>query len=348
MYSVTQRIKNIKQPYGGFVTPSTFQVIQLYDDIELKSEENIHSGLVGLTVDYMTRYLITNHKEDAFSISLKGAKLINELDKAYKLLDQITGIDNNSIICACKLVGYDVCFRAGVPFFKSIDDIKPDSNTIFNIQTMINRGLTFFEKYGPIIKDGITFEGGYTEIVSHGDGDFLTKDTLWDFKVSKLPLKKEHTLQLLMYYLMGKHSIHKEFVNITKIGVFNPRKNIVYIKSISEISADVIEKIEFEIIGYAKNEADQKAKINTSYFDMKDIMRILNCTRPMIMEYYNEYNLPLIKLDGQYVIRIDQLYIWMDNMEKIKKKQKKKQNTLTVVNILLLVIIAVIVTLYNL
>ena len=58
------------------------------------------------------------------------------------------------------------------------------------------------------------FEGGYTNTVSAGDGDFTTADTLWDFKVSKMPVKKENTLQLLMYWRMGLHSIHPEFLKI--------------------------------------------------------------------------------------------------------------------------------------
>lgn len=48
---------------------------------------------------------------------------------------------------------------------------------------------------------GFTFKGGYSPIVTAGDGDYLTKDTLWDFKVSKKELNSKHTLQLLMYYI---------------------------------------------------------------------------------------------------------------------------------------------------
>ena len=50
---------------------------------------------------------------------------------------------------------------------------------------MIERSILFFKQYGPITKEGFTFEGGYTKNISTGDGDFLTRDTLWDFKVSK-------------------------------------------------------------------------------------------------------------------------------------------------------------------
>ena len=87
-------------------------------------------------------------------------------------------------------MGYDVCYRAGMAHFKPVSEIIPDTNTIANIITMIKRTLSFWEQYGPIIKDGFTFEGGYTSIISAGDGDYLTKDTLWDLKVLKEDLIK--------------------------------------------------------------------------------------------------------------------------------------------------------------
>ena len=43
---------------------------------------------------------------------------------------------------------------------------------------MVKRTLNFFEKYGPITKDGFTFEGAYTKIIASGDGDYLTKDKI--------------------------------------------------------------------------------------------------------------------------------------------------------------------------
>ena len=106
------------------------------------------------------------------------------------------------------------------------------------------------KKYGPIVKDGFTFEGGYTEIVTAGDGDFLTADTLWDFKVSNKPPTNVHTLQILMYYIMGQHSIHKEFRNIKKLGFFNPRLNEAYTLEVSSISPDIISDVSSNVIGY--------------------------------------------------------------------------------------------------
>ena len=223
MYSVTKRISMIKQPRGGYINKKELVVTQLDDGITLNENENIHASLVGLAVDYMTRFLMGAQKEEAFSISLTNS---------------------------CNLVGYDVCFRDGIIGYNPLEEIKPDKDTIENIVTMINRSLSFWKEYGPITKDGFTFEGGYTDTISTGDGDYLTKDTLWDFKVSKDEPKPKYTLQLLVYYIMGMHSIHKEFKSIKNLGIYNPRMNKVYTVSIDTIPQSVINEVSKDVIGY--------------------------------------------------------------------------------------------------
>lgn len=104
--------------------------------------------------------------------------------------------------------------------------------------------------YGPKVLDGFTFEGAYTDIISSGDGDFTTENTLWDFKVTKRPIRKEHTLQLLIYWRMGLHSIHPEFKKIKFLGIYNPRKNEVLRLDVSNIPQNLIVEIEKEVIGY--------------------------------------------------------------------------------------------------
>ena len=197
MYSVSQRAKTYKQPRGGFVNPKSFEEFEIFKFEELYEEENISPSIVGTVVDYMTRFLLFNDKNEAFKISLMGAERINEkeLKKAKDLLNSIKGIDDESIINACKLVGYDTVLRAGLMTYKPIEEINPDKKTIFNILIMIKRSEEFFKEYGPVVLDGFGFLGGYTKTVITGDADFLTDDTIWDFKVSKNGLKSAQTLQ---------------------------------------------------------------------------------------------------------------------------------------------------------
>lgn len=251
MSSVTQRIKEIKQPRGGYVNPKEFSVVHLDDIKELNIYENIHPSIIGTVVDYMTRFMLNGRADHAFKISIMGATIARDTYKASELLTKIKGLDDESIIAACQLTEYDHFFRMGtnISGFRPINALIPDNNTIDNIRTMVLRSISFFEKYGPITKDGFTFEGAYTDLIDSGDGDFLTKDTLWDFKVSKDNIKPTHTLQLLIYYIMGEYSIYDEFANIKNIGIYNPRLNNVYMLSVEKIPETIKNIVKKEIIG---------------------------------------------------------------------------------------------------
>ena len=63
-------------------------------------------------------------------------------------------------------------------------------------------------------------------------------------------MKKEHTLQLIMYWRMGLHSIHPEFQRIQYLGIYNPRLNTVYRIPVADIPEDVISEVEEKVTGY--------------------------------------------------------------------------------------------------
>lgn len=300
MTSVTQRIKDITQPRGGYVKLSEFDCVEMNDNAELFDEENIHHTLVGMAVDYLSRMKVGYSPEDAFEISLLGADRAKRFGYkkakriAKSLLKGIKGTDDKSIINACKLVSFDVWYRnpLGAKRSRRYTSINPDANTIRNIRLLVNRTARFLEEYGPIEASGFTFEpqeikewrqeyesqkgffskfifkfknkqpspeyiykkyrayGGYTGVIDSGDGDFLTKDTLWDIKVSKRKPQSAHVLQLLIYYVMGKHSDQDIYEDITKIGIFNPRLNKIWILDMNKVSHDIIKIIEDEVICY--------------------------------------------------------------------------------------------------
>lgn len=259
MSSVTERIKNVKQPRGGYIKPSAFNVVNLSDGRLLCDSENVHASLVGLVVDYFTRYLSGKSVQDAFLVSLKGADCAEKCGfsmasiLANECLCGISGLNDESIINACKLVTFDVWFRnpAGAFLARTIHDVNPDGDTVNNIKIMIQRSISFFDKYGPVVADSFDFNPyGYTDVVSSGDGDFLTFDTLWDFKVSKSSPTNKNTLQLLMYYIMGLHSGQDCYKTITNLGIFNPRLNNVYLLNVNDVSHDVILDVEKNVICY--------------------------------------------------------------------------------------------------
>lgn len=279
MSSVTQRIAMVQQPWGGYVKPTSFEKIVYDDGTILNEDENVTGSLVGTAVDYLTRSMIGNDPKVAFSTPLSGAAMAfalggekKALDVALEFLDGIKGIDKQSVISACKLVSFDVWYRnpLAAKNVKGYRDINPNDDTIQNIQTLVKRGITFFENYGPVTKSMFGFTpkdcskddivewkknkncnfGGYTPTVDSGDGDFLTKDTLWDFKVLRSRIKSTHTLQLLTYWIMGQHSGQTIYQNIKRIGLFNPRFNTVYLLDVNRVSHDIIAEVENNVICY--------------------------------------------------------------------------------------------------
>ncbi len=257
--SVTRRVSQVKQPRGGYVNPRSMDVRVLGEGMEgLEPAENVHPALVGLAVDYLARFMAGTPAEEAFAISLKGAAMRDEAmgrcgvteAAALELVASIRGLDEASVAAALKLCGCDAGFRSGVEHVTPPPAISPDAATVSNVVTMVKRSLAFFDEYGPVVCDGFTFEGGYTEQVASGDGDFLTKDALWDFKVSKNGPTKEHTLQLLMYWRMGLRSVHPEFKAVRRLGTYNPRRNEVGTIETTSIPDDVIEAVERDVIGY--------------------------------------------------------------------------------------------------
>ncbi len=260
MYSVTRRIRSIKQPEGGYVNISKFSIEKIEDDFLLNENENINPGVVGMAVDYLTRFVMGERVEKAFQISFRGAMIAegifrqkDSLKHATNFLKHIKGLDDISIINACKIVTFDVWLRNPISAMKSkgADDTNPNLDTIENIRIMVKRCVDFLKIQGPIIKSNLTFgPNGYTKVVSSGDGDYLTDDTIWDFKVSKNKPNSQHTLQLLMYWIMGQHSGQEIYKKISKIGIYNPRLNTIYLLSIEKIPQEVIKEIEDDVICY--------------------------------------------------------------------------------------------------
>ena len=248
--SVTQRVKAVNQPQGGYINPSSLEVTPVGSDRDELCEEGVHASLVGMAVDYLTRVMTGTSVRNAFAISLAGADRIGHNLKSELLVNKISGLSDESISAAVNLVRYDVCIRNTAAPAPSEENVEVDKVTIDNIRKMVERSLQFFDTYGPKVLDGFTFEGGYTDTIASGDGDFITHDTLWDFKVSKNPPTSKHTLQILVYWRMGLRSIHKEFREVKYLGIYNPRLNKVYRIDVSKISSEIIEAVEKEVIGY--------------------------------------------------------------------------------------------------
>ena len=248
MATVRDIAKKAIQPKGGYTSLDQFQKKQLDDGQHLYSQENINAGLVGSAVDYLTRFMFDGKKREAFKISLLGAKNIRQTFKAELYLNKIQGLDNYSIEYACKLTGYDICYRGNPFYYRPVDDIVPDAKTMANIRLMVQRTQNFFCEYGPIKSYGCTLQD--KENILQGDIDLLTQDTIWDIKTTKKSPNPVDRLQVILYYVLAEHIRKRGFSKVEYVGIFNPRLNTIYRLRISDLPQQVLNEIKTNVMNY--------------------------------------------------------------------------------------------------
>lgn len=260
MYSVSARSRAYKQPRGGFLPVRNLNKTVLDSPVALypRTDETVPAGDMGMAVDYLSRFMDGATAEEAFKFSLYGAANAEMVKKgsrakAEAMVQNIRGLDDDSIRTALRLVCYDAwSLNYSQNIINGKPTPEPSVETIENIRTMVSRSLDFFKTYGPVTKDGFDFApNGYTDIVCFGDGDFLTEDTLWDFTTSHKTPTSRDTLRLLMYYIMGKHSGNPVFDSIYRIGIYNPRSNSVYLFGMYNMPFGTIREVEQYVIGFS-------------------------------------------------------------------------------------------------
>lgn len=267
--TVTQRIAQIKQPYGGYLPVKDFKVTSFEDNFDLidLKNENISASLIGTTVDYLTRYYAKGQFGErvsvmaSFDIAWAGARNLGEevMSKASMLMSEIKDSENFSdevIKNACYLSSLDVAYRRGSQFYDPTINCVPDSETTNKIKIMVKRSLNFFELSGGMVHSGFVLSTAGSKYINNGDGDFITPNALWDMKVSINKPTSRHTLQIFIYYLMGlrtlllENELMYDLESISEIGIFNPRLNKAYTLDIEKIDPETIKLVSKEVIGY--------------------------------------------------------------------------------------------------
>lgn len=233
-YSISEYIDHINKSGCGYVPSSTFRFRSLGEGIdELNPEENVSPNLISSAVDCMTHFMTGSPAKLAFGNKLFVASRIGGKSlefKAYDLIKTgIVGLDDQSIINAVKLSGFDARFLVDTESYQPIEEINPDGVTIQNVRTMVKRSLHVFEIYGPKFLDRFVITGGYTDTAKYGVIDFMTSDTLWDFGVSKTRPTQGDAIRLLMNWRKALRLPHAWlFQDVNYLGIYNPRLNEVY------------------------------------------------------------------------------------------------------------------------
>ena len=272
------------QPHGGFIPVKDLTEEQLSDNkdrVSLYTMEQLidlsckmgtlSPQTIGLIVDYLTRTEIAlfagaTPKEavfNAFIISVYGAKMANKLDEAVelenKLIEQYSKekIDYRKIVqVASELVVFDAVFRAGY-YNPDLKKTKVSTEDRDAVQLMVGGVKLYLIEKEKIAALGVSFEAKDADNVAPSDADFLTEESLIDLKCSSSKPTSKHTLQLILYYILGLHEFPNEFQKLKYLKIINPRLDKVFSYEVEKLNVEDLKYIEKEIMGYKKSVFDK-------------------------------------------------------------------------------------------
>lgn len=239
-----------KQPRGGYLPIKLFKEIHYDSKNELFPDENVSKSQIGTTVDNMTRILLGAKPKKVFQPAVNGmmAAKVDIFGDSFDLIDEVTGLDDDSILAAFQLSIYETIYRSGYRSSINLENNLPDKHTIENIKEMINRSLAYFKQQEHIIDVGERLFVKYKGDTIYGDYDYLTEDSLIDMKVLSKKITNKHTLQIILYWIIGMKSDKKQFSNVKHLKFYNPRLNVEYQFDLYDLTPQLLKPILEEVL----------------------------------------------------------------------------------------------------
>lgn len=280
MSSVSELVENVEQPVFGILPVNKFVKKELrQDSYVLSNKSKIPATHLGLIVDYCVKYILGVKLSDILHVEYSGyaehirVSAIRFYDSiSEQALTQIYIEDERREICLSDFISKVENAGTFDDFVTNMFYIIQYGDFIRNIRYAYNRlGETFTTELSKEELQDIliyfirtqswinTFDCvtpmykfkpfGYNSTVTSGEGDFCTDKTLWDLKVSNGNPTTKDTLQLLMYYIMAKHSGNKLYSNVDSIGVYNPKLDSTWLCNIDTVDRNTIKYVE-GILGF--------------------------------------------------------------------------------------------------
>lgn len=232
MRLISRYVKEIKQPKGGLVPVKYMEQIKFDDGKVLGDEENIGPGLIGTTVDYVTRKLLLPSLDADMTAYLEGSRQVRRYDTAEAYLNEIKNLSDKSLDAAIRFCGFDVINKASIQYYTDIEKLRPNKQTLENVRVMVQRCFDFFEKAGPIANHGVAVR----KLGFFGAVDYVTQDSLYDLKTTKNRITSKDVLQAVIY--------GKLVSKCKRVGIFNPRQNIAYVLDMATLSPETNKALE--------------------------------------------------------------------------------------------------------
>ena len=338
MASVKNILADIHQPKNGLLPISIFERNRFNDVNSLTKIPQKMEKIVFSTVNCLVRFFLKRDAASAFENSFLGASFIREENKAQSLAKKVTGLDDTSIIAAMHLANYEDCLKS-VTEYRVLDEKEITSDIIKNIKVLFNRIMSFMARYGSKIIYNHTLEGGYTDAVDTGTIPFVTNESILLLSFSENEPSIEETLELLIYYVMSKHSIYPTLKEVKYVSFYNPITNTFFKCNAPLISGTAVSLIEEKVLKYNENHYNvENGKNVEEYLSIKDAIEYLGIDEEKFKKIVKSKQLILDTDHGEERVSVANLNEYLQN----KRMTNRLVWILSLTSILAIVILVVI------
>ena len=338
MASVKNILDDIHQPKNGLLPISIFERNRFNDVNSLTKIPQKMEKIVYSTVNCLVRFFLKRDAASAFENSFLGASFIREENKAQVLAKKVTGLDDTSIIAAMHLANYEDCLKS-VTEYRVLDEREITSDIIKNIKVLFNRIMSFMARYGSKIIYNHTLEGGYTDAVDTGTIPFVTNESILLLSFGENEPSIEETLELLIYYVMSKHSIYPTLKEVKYVSFYNPITNTFFKCNAPLISGTAVSLIEEKVLKYNENHYNvENGKNVEEYLSIKDAIEYLGIDEEKFKKIVKSKQLILDTDHGEERVSVANLNEYLQN----KRMTNRLVWILSLTSILAIVILVVI------
>ena len=336
MSTINSIIPEIHQPKNGLLPISVFERNKFNDPNALNKIPQKLDRIINSTVNCLVRYFLKRDAESAFESCFLGASFIREEHKAQMLAKKVTGLDDTSIIACVHLANYEECIKS-VSEYKVIDEKEITLEVIKNIKILFHRIMTFMSRYGSKIIYNHTLEGGYSDAIDTGVVPFVTNESILMLSYNEVEPTPEETLEILIYYVMCKHSIYPTLKEIKYVSFFNPVTDTFYKCNVPLISETAITLIEEKVLKYNENHYNvENGKTVEEYLSIKDAIEYLGIDEAKFDKIVKSKQLIIDKEENK--VSVKNLNDYLQN----KRMTNKLVWILSLTSILAIVILVVI------
>ena len=226
-FYVRGRAQRTPQPPGGLLPLGSFESHEFGGGLLARSTESGPAGTIASAVELFARWDLADDKRthaEPTAAALEAIRAVRRGEHSETgpaLIASIFRSDDNDLLDE---LGWE------------------DDETLAHIAEMRARVSRCFERFGEPVSSNM-WQVHSEKFQLRGHIDFVSSNTIWDLKVSSTKPSNVDLLQLLLYWTVAKDDPDSS-LEVTHVGICNPRRDAAWRIAVADIPVDVIRTLD--------------------------------------------------------------------------------------------------------